>query len=56
MQSLQVRWWWDLEASEFGLEGLPEVVGESSRGMMVEFVKQVHLQKEVGAGGGGRIC
>jgi len=37
-----------LDVSASLLAGFPEVVGESSRGMMVLLVKQVHLQKDVG--------
>ena len=32
------------------LDKFATLEGEASRGMMVEFVKQVHLQKVVGAG------
>lgn len=43
-----------MDVSASLLAGFPEVVGESSRGMMVLLVKQVHLQKDVGAFGCGQ--
>ena len=51
LQSAHVRRWIagvSLLSFEVGMEDVEGLL--SSRGMMVELVKQVHLQKEVGAG------